>query len=233
MNRYHLLFFLGFGLLIGACSTETAKKPADKTSTPPVATAAPTLNESEKESPKTILFFGNSLTAAYGLDPQQGFVGLIDQRIDSLGLNYEVINSGLSGETTAGGNSRVEWILEHHAIDIFILELGGNDALRGLNVTQSTENLQAIIDKVKNKFPEAKIILAGMLAPPNMGPTFSQQFAEMYPRLAKANELALIPFLLDGVGGVPELNLPDGIHPNVAGHRIVTENIWTILQPLL
>jgi len=186
-----------------------------------------------KTDTKTIIFFGNSLSAAYGLDPAQGFVGLIEKRIDSLNLNYKVVNAGNSGETTSGGKERIGWILENYQPDIFVLELGGNDALRGLPVAEAEANLQAIIDAVENKLPSAKILLAGMLAPPNMGNKYTSKFAAMYPSLAKKNNAALIPFLLDKVGGQPELNLPDGIHPNVEGHLIVTETIWKELERLL
>jgi len=182
---------------------------------------------------KTIIFFGNSLSAGYGLDPSQGFVGLIEKRIDSLNLNYKIINAGNSGETTSGGKERVGWILENYQPDIFVLELGGNDALRGLPVMEAEANLQAIIDAVKEKYPDTKILLAGMMAPPNMGSEYTTKFAAIYPRLAKKNNAALIPFLLDKVGGQPELNLPDGIHPNIAGHQIVRETIWKVLEALL
>lgn len=178
---------------------------------------------------QVILFFGNSLTAAYGLDPAKGFVGLIQQRIDSLGLPFRTVNAGLSGETTAGGNSRIEWILEQQRIDVFVLELGGNDGLRGIQPESSYQNLQSIIDKVRAKFPKVRIILAGMEAPPNMGKTFTTAFRNNYPRLAKANKIELIPFLLEGVAGEPTLNQADGIHPNEAGSFIVRETVWRVL----
>ena len=181
---------------------------------------------------KRIIFFGNSLTAAYGLDPQLGFVALIQKKLDSLGYDYQTVNAGLSGETTAGGRERIDWIL-NQPVDIFILELGGNDGLRGIDPNSSKENLQAIIDAVQQKYPQAKIILAGMEAPPNMGSDFTSAFRKMYPSLAKKNDVALIPFLLDGVGGEPSLNLPDGIHPNEEGHVIVANNIWKVLKNLL
>lgn len=181
---------------------------------------------------KRIIFFGNSLTAAYGLDPELGFVSLIQNKLDSLGFDYQTVNAGLSGETTAGGRERIDWIL-NQPVDVFILELGGNDGLRGIDPTSSAENLQAIIDAVQQKYPEAKIILAGMEAPPNMGPEFTSAFREMYPRLAQKNQIELIPFLLDGVGGDPSLNLPDGIHPNEEGHVIVANNIWEVLKNVL
>lgn len=185
-------------------------------------------------APKNILFFGNSLTAGYGLDDPStaGFTALIQKRIDSLGLNYKVINAGSSGETTAGGNERVTWVLRQ-PVDIFVLELGGNDGLRGIAPSHSYQNLQGIIDKVKSKYSEAKIILAGMEAPPNMGQKFTDEFREMYPKLAEKNEVALIPFFLKDVGGIAELNQRDGIHPNEAGQKILVENVWEILEPLL
>lgn len=181
---------------------------------------------------KTIIFFGDSLTAAYQLDPSDGFTALTQKRLDSLGYNYKVVNAGLSGETTAGGLQRVDWILEQ-PVDIFVLELGANDALRGLNLDKTYENLSGILDKVKAAHPDAKIVIAGMLSPPNMGADFTKKFANIFPRLAKEYDTALIPFLLENVGGNPELNLADGIHPNVEGHAIVAENVWAVLQEVV
>jgi len=181
---------------------------------------------------KTIVFFGNSLTAAYKLNPSKGFVSLLQQRLDSLGLRYKAINAGLSGETTAGGRERLDWVIRQ-PLDIFVLELGGNDALRGIAPTASYENLDAIITAVKTKYPASKIVIAGMMAPPNLGPEYTTAFNGMYPRLAKKHHAALIPFLLENVGGIPELNLPDGIHPNEEGQKIVEENIWRILKSLV
>ena len=186
------------------------------------------------ETRKNIIFFGNSLTAAYGLeDLSKGFVGLIQQRIDSLGLPYRCINAGLSGETTAGGKGRVDWVIDQQPFDIFILELGGNDALRGIQPDDGIQNLQSIIDKVKAKNPSVKIILAGMEAPRNMGNTYLKAFHEMYPTLAKKNNTLLIPFVLEGVGGVAELNQKDGIHPTEVGNKIIAETIWGVLKPIL
>jgi len=174
---------------------------------------------------KIILFFGNSLTAGYGIDQEDAFAGLTQLRVDSLGLDYKVINGGLSGETTAGGLSRLDWFLEDKP-DVFVLELGGNDGLRGIALTETKSNLLAMVDKVKAKFPETKIILAGMQIPPNMGQEYSNEFKEIYPAVAKEKNVTLIPFLLENVGGIPELNLPDGIHPTEKGHKIVLETIW-------
>ncbi|MCE7040223.1 arylesterase [Dyadobacter sp. CY312] len=182
---------------------------------------------------KTIVFFGNSLTAGYGLDdPSQAFSGLIQKKIDSLGLAYKVINAGVSGETTAGGNSRIDWLLKQ-PLDIFVLELGGNDGLRGIPVTETRKNLQSILDKVKAKYPNAQLVLAGMQIPPNMGKTYSNEFKAVYKELADKNSIKLIPFLLEGVGGEAKLNQTDGIHPTAEGHRILADNVWVILKDIL
>ena len=178
---------------------------------------------------KTILFFGNSLTAGYGVDPSEAFPALIQDKIDSLHLNYKVINAGVSGETTADGNSRIDWILKQ-PIDIFALELGGNDGLRGIPLSVTEKNLQSIIDKVKTKYPDVKIILEGIQIPPNMGPDYTTKFKEIYPRLASKNKIQLLPFLLKGVGGDSNLNQRDGIHPTAEGHKIVAKNVWEILK---
>ena len=184
--------------------------------------------------PKTILFFGDSLTAGYGLDDSDtlAFPGLIQQKITDDGLAYRVVNAGLSGETTAGGLRRIDWILRG-PIDIFVLELGANDGLRGLVPALAAKNMQGLLDKVRAKNPAVKLVLAGMEMPTSMGADYAREFAAIYPVLAQANQATLIPSLLEGVGGVPELNLPDGIHPTAAGHRIVAETVWRWLRPLL
>jgi len=181
---------------------------------------------------KNIIFFGNSITAGYGVDPSKAFPALIQAKLDSLNLPYRVVNAGLSGETSAGGNSRIDWIL-HQPVYIFVLELGGNDGLRGISLSETSKNLQQIIDKVKLKYPSSKIILAGMQIPPNLGQSYTTQFRYLFQHLADTDKIYLVPFLLEGVGGVASLNQQDGIHPNVQGHKIVAENIWKVLQPLL
>ena len=181
---------------------------------------------------KTILFFGNSLTAGYGLDPVDAFPALIQKKIDSLSLPYMVINAGVSGETTSGGSARIDWILRQ-PIHVFVLELGANDGLRGIPVTETRKNLQLIIDKVKEKNPETLLVLAGMQVPPNMGPQYSKEFREIFPLLAKENNMILIPFLLEGVGGERELNQEDGIHPTAEGHAILADNIWQAMKDSL
>ncbi len=214
------LFFL---LAIVSCNNNNGNKVAAETQQ--VSKDITALAPSKK---KTILFFGNSLTAGYGVDPSEAYPALIQDKIDSLGLNYKVVNAGVSGETTSDGNSRIEWILKQ-PIDIFVLELGGNDGLRGIPLTATKKNLQSIIDKVKAKYPNAKIILEGMQIPPNMGPSYTTKFKEIYPRVAKENHIDLVPFLLKGVGGDPKLNQRDGIHPTAEGHKIVSENVWSVL----
>lgn len=184
-------------------------------------------------SRKNVLFFGNSLTAGYGLeDPKQAFPFVIQQKIDSLGLNYKVINGGLSGETTADGKNRINWLLRQ-PIDIFVLELGANDGLRGIPVSETEANLQSIIDQVKTKYPNVKIILTGMMVPPNMGAKYSNDFKDVFPRLAKKNDIKLVPFLLENVAGIRELNQGDGIHPTAKGAKIVAQNVWVVLKPML
>jgi acyl-CoA thioesterase-1 len=185
----------------------------------------------KKDRPR-IVFFGNSLTAGYGLDEQYSFPSLIQQRLDSLGYSYEVVNAGLSGETTAGGRNRIDWVMEQ-PMDIFVLELGGNDVLRGFDLEVTRKNLAAILDAVRKQYPEVKLVLAGMEAPPNMGNTYTKEFRKIYQDLAREKNTALIPFLLADVGGIESLNLPDRIHPNKEGQKIVASNVMKTLVPLL
>ncbi len=182
--------------------------------------------------PKTILFFGDSLTAGYGTSTELAFPALVEARLKKSGKECKVINAGLSGETSAGGLSRIDWILRQ-PIDIFVLELGANDGLRGLPIEETKKNLQQIIDKVKAKNPEVKIVIAGMMVPPNMGAEYSTDFQKIFPAIAKKNNATLIPFLLKDVAGIEKLNLPDGIHPNAEGHKIVASNVVEIIEKLL
>ena len=222
LTRIFVLTFLLF-----ACNGEkkdTGESQEDSTKTTVKAEAV---------KKKTILFFGNSLTAGYGLDdPSQSFSGLIQAKIDSLGLDYKVVNAGVSGETTSGGNSRIDWVLKN-PLNVFVLELGGNDGLRGIPVTETRKNLQSIIDKVKTKYPEAKLVLAGMQMPPSMGNQYTTSFRELYKELADQNGIKLIPFLLEGVGGEVKLNQKDGIHPTAEGHKIVAGNVWKVIRDIL
>lgn len=188
--------------------------------------------EVEKEASKTILFFGNSLTAGLGLDPSEAFPALIQAKIDSLDLPYQVINAGLSGETTAAGKNRIGWILNQQ-VDIFVLELGANDGLRGIPVEETKRNLQAIIDTVRQKSPDTRIILAGMQIPPNLGAAYTTDFREIFPELARENDLYLIPFLLEDVAGDTQLNQADGVHPTAEGQEIVARNVWEVLEQVI
>jgi acyl-CoA thioesterase-1 len=181
---------------------------------------------------KTVLFFGDSLTAGYGVDPDEAYPALIQKKIDADGLSWRVVNAGLSGETTAGGLRRLDWILRQR-VDIFVLELGGNDGLRGIPPATTRANLEAMIKRIRERYPDVKVILAGMQMPTNMGPEHTREFAAIYPEVAEAHGAVLIPFLLEGVGGVASLNLPDGIHPTPQGHAIVADTVWDILRPLL
>ena len=182
---------------------------------------------------RTILFFGDSLTAGFGLSSaDKAFPAQLEKEFTKAGKKVKVINSGLSGETSAGGLSRIDWVLRQH-IDVFVLELGANDGLRGLPLDQTKKNLQSIIDKVKAKYPKAKIVLAGMMVPPNMGKSYSDEFKKVYPDLSSKNKCQLIPFLLDGVGGNEKLNQPDGIHPNDEGHKIIAKNLAKFFEKII
>ncbi|WP_276167787.1 arylesterase [Zobellia alginiliquefaciens] len=182
---------------------------------------------------KSILFFGDSITAGYGLDDtNEAYPAVVQEKIDSLGLDYTVINSGVSGETTAGGRSRIDWVVKQD-LDIFVLELGANDGLRGVDLSETRSNLQAIIDVVRGKSPNIKIVLAGMQLPPNMGQEYTTEFKQLFEEIAEKNNIAFIPFILKDVGGIASLNQPDGIHPTVEGHKIVASTVWETLRPLL
>lgn len=185
-----------------------------------------------QEQPKRILFFGDSITAGNGIQKENAFPALIQQKIDSLDWNFKAVNAGLSGETSAGGLRRVDWMLKQ-PVSVFVLELGGNDGLRGIDLDVTKENLQKIIDKVESKYPDARIVIAGMQVPPNLGPEYTEKFKTMYPELAQKNDAALIPFLLEGVGRNPEMMQGDGIHPNAKGHKVVSEIVWDTLKPIL
>ncbi|CAN5432460.1 arylesterase [soil metagenome] len=189
-------------------------------------------NTTVAQNQKSVLFFGDSITAGYGLDEEQAYPALIQQKIDSLGMEHKVVNAGLSGETTAGGARRVDWILQQE-IDVFILGLGGNDGLRGIDPENTRENLQTIIEKVREKNPDITIVLAGMEAPPNLGEQYTSRFRQVFADIAEENDLIFIPFLLEDVAAVRELNQPDGIHPTAEGQQIIADNLWEVIKPLL
>lgn len=188
----------------------------------------------EAPAGRTLVFFGDSLTAGYGLaDPAaEAYPALIQARIRDAGLPWRVVNAGLSGETTAGGLRRIDWTLRTPP-DLFVLALGANDGLRGISPALMRSNLEEIIGRVRRRQPAARIVLAGMQMPPELGPEHAAAFARVFPEVAEKTGATLVPFLLDGVGGVAELNQGDRIHPNPAGHAVIAETVWKILQPLL
>lgn len=224
MHKFKSTYLLLFvAIALSACGEKN--KPAAEAASKTAPTA-----KADASAVKTILFFGDSLTAGYGLDdPSEAFPGNIAKKIDSLKMPYKVINAGVSGETSAGGNSRIDWTLKQK-VDVFILELGANDGLRGIPPNETAKNLQSIIDKVKAKYPDAKLVMLGMQVPPNMGPDYVTKFKAVFPIIAAKNKMALVPFLLQGVGGHPDLNQPDGIHPTEKGAKIVADNVWSVLK---
>lgn len=215
--------------ILSSCGNSQQQKEGKLNANP--AEAAPVATETRSEV-QNILFFGTSLTAGYGLDPEQAYPAIIQKKIDSLNLPYKVVNGGLSGETSAAGKSRIDWLLKQ-PVGIFVLELGANDGLRGLSVPETSANLQAVINKVKAKYPKAKLVMAGMQMPPNMGAKYTSDFKAVFSSLAQKNNMVYVPFLLEGVGGVARLNQEDGIHPTAEGQKILAENVWARLKPLL
>jgi acyl-CoA thioesterase I len=207
-------------LLLAICAAILAQALDTSASTPAEA------------KPRTIVFLGDSLSAGAGVKPQQAFPALVQEKIRSRGLPWEVVNAGIGGDTTAGGLRRIDWLLQR-PIDLLVIELGGNDGLRGLPVQQIKKNLQGMIDKARAKQPNIRIVIAGMQMPPNVGPKYAEEFRQVFWDVAKENDLPMIPFLLEGVGGVRELNQPDLIHPTAEGHRIIADVVWKTIEPLL
>jgi acyl-CoA thioesterase-1 len=181
---------------------------------------------------KSLVVLGDSLSAGFGVDLSEAWPARIQEKIREAGLPWKLVNAGLSGDTSAGGLRRLDWILRR-PVDALLLELGSNDGLRGLPLEATRTNLQTVIERTRAKYPKVRIVLAGMKMPENLGEAYTRQFETLYRDLAATNKVALIPFLLDGVGGRAELNLPDQIHPNVEGHRRVATNVWKVLQPVL
>ena len=179
-----------------------------------------------------VLFFGTSLTAGYGLEPDQAYPSLIEEKARDEGVPIKVVNAGLSGETTAGAVRRIDWVLRT-PVDLVVLEAGANDALRGLGPDDARANLEQLIAAVRAKQPQARMALIQMEAPPNYGVTYTRSFRAIYPEVAKAENVTLLPFLLGGVAGISRLNQPDGIHPNVVGEQIVADNVWKALKPVV
>lgn len=229
--RFSNILTIGM-LLLGAMSFTACNNDSSdpkSTETDPV-----TEKKSTGEKGPAIVFLGNSLTAGYGLSVDQAFPALIQQKIDSLGWNYRCVNAGISGETTAGGRDRIGWLLEHtDNIYLVVVALGGNDGLRAIDPDATRENLQGIIDTIRQFDPAIRIVLAGMEAPPNLGEDYTSAFRAVYPALAERNDIILMPFILQDVAGEPELNQADGIHPTAKGQRIIARNLWQVMRPLL
>jgi acyl-CoA thioesterase-1 len=223
LNKLRIITALALTITVAGCGSQpTSNDKSEKAETK----EAPAAN-------KNILVFGDSLTAGYGLDDaSESYPSVLQTKIDSAKLPYTIINGGLSGETSAGGKGRIDWLLKQH-IDVFVLELGANDGLRGIPVKETEQNLQTIIDHVKAKYPNAKLVMLGMQVPPNMGDDYVSDFKDMFPKLAAKNNMTLVPFLLQGVGGVRALNQKDGIHPTAEGAKILASNVWQELKGLL
>lgn len=203
---------------------ETAQVPVESTTTTPtVATDAPV----------RVLFVGTSLTAGLGLDPAQAYPAVIQAIADSARFRIQVVNAGLSGETSAGALRRVDWLLRDAPPQVVVIETGANDGLRGLLPDTTQANIKGIVAKVRAASPEARILLAQMEAPPNLGPRYTRRFRDVFLTVAADEALTLIPFFLDGVAGVPAMNQPDGIHPTAEGAQVAARNMWRTLAPVL
>lgn len=214
----------------GAVSPSPA--PGARQDAPADAASTPESSAATVDDRPVILFLGTSLTAGLGLDPAQAYPALVQEKIDAAGLRYRVANAGVSGETSAGARRRLEWLLRQ-PVAVLVVETGANDGLRGQDPQATRENIQAILDEARRLQPPPRMLLAAMEALPNYGEDYRRRFRAIYPELAKENEATLIPFLLDGVAGDPELCQPDGIHPNAEGQRRVAENVWKALRPVL
>lgn len=200
----------------------------------PVAspTMVPLADSSTQDARPVILFLGTSLTAGLGLDPADAYPALIQAKLDAAGLRYRVVNAGVSGETSAGALRRVDWLLRQKPA-VLVLETGANDGLRGQDPDATRANVAAILEAARRLEPPPALVLVGMKAVTNYGRDYQRRFESLYPELARANGAALVPFLLEGVAGVPSLNQADGIHPTAEGHRRMADTVWAALQPAL
>ena len=242
--RLYLLLLVGVLLGLGcgqdrsnsassSAATTSAPDPGTETATGPAAPSPNTAPNAPAPNGPRVLVLGNSIAAGLGVSPEEAFPARLQQKIDSLGWSATVQNAGVSGETTAGGLQRVGWLLQD-SVDVLVLELGGNDGLRGIDPAVTQANLRGIIDTTLATYPEAHVLLAGMQIPPNLGQAYTRQFRQVYPAVAAAyRRVTLIPFILQDVAGVDSLMQDDGIHPTAAGHRYVARTVWTQLRPLL
>jgi acyl-CoA thioesterase-1 len=226
-NRRTLLCAVYVAVLAGCGRASNALPEAGEPA--PVAVQAPVQPTVARARPR-VVFLGDSLTAGYGIERSESVPSLIQARLDSKGYNYEVINAGVSADTSAGGLSRLDYSLQGD-VEVLVVELGANDGLRGLPVDAMRHNLDEIIRRAKAR--DITVLLTGMEAPPNYGALYTDEFRRVFPELAKAHGVAFVPFFLEGVAGIPSLNISDGIHPNPAGARIVEATLWRALQPLL
>ena len=220
-----LLLALSAAACGGGTSSRSTPAPGDapQPSPEPRETSAPA---------PVILFVGTSLTAGYGLDPSDAYPARIQEKLDAAGLRHRVVNAGVSGETSAGARRRIDWLMSQ-PVSILVVETGANDGLRGLDPQDARANIQAIFDRAKRQTPPPKLMLIGMAAPPNLGSRYARAFSAIYPELARENGAVLVPFLLEGVAGIPRLNQPDGVHPTPEGQRIIAETVWKHLVPML
>jgi acyl-CoA thioesterase I len=227
--------------MIGCGGTESNRARTSEQAQAPAPAVEPARGPSAQEmreaqpsaaAPGTVLFIGTSLTAGLGLPEAESFPLVIEQRIESAGLPFQVVNAGVSGETSAGALRRVDWLLRQD-FDVAVIETGANDMLRGIDPATTEQNIQEIVNRLRAGNPDGVIVLAGMLALPNMGQAYAEAFESIYPRLAERNGLPFVPFLLDGVGGERDLNQSDGVHPNAEGHQIIADTVWRVLEPVL
>ena len=225
-DQHYLLASLCAWLVLGCEPPPAAPPPISDEAVPEAA-----VQQLEAELP-VVLFVGTSLTAGYGLPSDQAFPALVQGRIDDVDLGYRVVNAGVSGDTSAGGLRRMEWLLRL-PVDVLVLELGANDMLRGLQAAAMNDNLRAILDLTRDAHPDVHVVISGMRAAPNLGAHYAREFDAVFPELASQYDAALIPFLLDGVAAVRHLNQLDGVHPTAEGHEILASTVWRVLEPLL
>lgn len=216
----------------GATAAKRASADAVPAADSPSASNGESTAKDSARAKVSVLFFGTSLTAGYGLDPSQAFPVMVAAKAAAEGVPITAINAGLSGETSAGALRRIDWVLKN-PVDVVVVETGGNDALRALDASALKSNLTAIVGRIRKAQPGAKILLAVMEAPPNFGARYTAGFREAYATVARNESVTLVPFLLDRVAGHPALNQEDGIHPNLAGERIVADNVWRALKPVV
>jgi acyl-CoA thioesterase I len=216
-----------FALTTVACGGGADRPPAARSPSPDPSPRA------SSDARPVVLFVGTSLTAGYGLDPDEAYPARIQEKIDADGLGYRVVNAGVSGETSAGARRRIDWLMGSQPVAVLVVETGANDGLRGLDPEDARANIQAILDRARQQSPPPALMLIGMAAPPNLGARYTDRFRAIYPELARKNGAVLVPFLLEGVAGMPKLNQPDGVHPTVAGQRMLADTVWKHLRPML